>query len=96
MLIFSLLGGVEVGDALDSTCAYGAEVLHLIDLHAAFLCGSVATLALIAGAFEHTHHLGGFVQSRHCLRVVLVHLLLYLCGHQPRERFDVQGCGGAT
>ena len=44
---------VEIGNALDSTGADGAEVRHLVDLHAALLCGTVNTLALVSPTLEH-------------------------------------------
>ena len=47
------MAGVKVGNALDGTGAHWAEVLHLIDLHAALLRGTIDTFALVSPTLEH-------------------------------------------
>ena len=47
------MAGVKVGNALDGSGAHGAEVLHLVDLHAALLRGTIDTLALVSPTLKH-------------------------------------------
>ena len=57
------MAGVEVGDALDGAGADGAEVRHLVDLHAAFLGRTIYALALVSPTLEHADALGGSVEQ---------------------------------
>ena len=79
------MAGVEVGDTDDGAGADGAEVGDFVDLHAAFLGGTIDALALVSPTLKHADALGGGIEQALLLVVgdlaVVGHLGVRRCGN---------------
>ena len=64
------LSCIEIGDSSYSPCTYRTEIAHLVNLHSAFLCRTIATFLLIASALEYSHHLSGGIKSLNGFRIL--------------------------